>query len=86
MSDGGTVGAIHREVVMDSIGTILREFRVAAGQSQRELGEAIGLPAQRIGDLERDQRRLTLREAARIANALRLTDADWLEVRRRAAA
>ncbi|HEV2237109.1 MAG TPA: helix-turn-helix domain-containing protein, partial [Ktedonobacterales bacterium] len=58
-------------------GELLRRYRQAAGLTQSELAERAGLSWRGINDLERGVRRQPRRDTtARLAEALRLTDAE----------
>lgn len=56
----------------------IRELRKAAGLTQTELGEKVGLHQTQIGNLENGDRNLTFEWARRIAKALGVTFADLL--------
>lgn len=66
------------------VSEMVRFFREAAGMSQRELGEVLGLPGSRISEIEQGRRHLRFSEAAAIADACQLSDLQWLELRQAA--
>lgn len=56
----------------------IRELRKAAGLTQGELGEKVGLHQTQIGKIENSDRNLTIEWARRIAAALNVNVADIL--------
>ncbi len=46
----------------------------------------MGMPQARVSEVERGVRRLTADELVRLAKVLKLSDAEWVEIRRKLAA
>lgn len=80
-SGGARQSRLH-PVTAFPVGTLLREFRLAAGMTQEELAAAAGISARTISDLERGVRATPQAgPAASIAEALRLSPSEretWL--------
>ena len=55
---------------------MLQELRKAAGLSQQELAEALGMPCRTYGSYEREERSINLKLAAAICNVLKCTPND----------
>lgn len=55
---------------------MLRELRKAAGLSQQEIAEALGMPRRTYGSYERGERSINLKLAAAICNVLGCTPND----------
>lgn len=60
-------------------GNRIRQYRKAAGLSQAQLGEKIGIHQTHVGNIENGDRPLTLDYARRIAKVFGITVADLLE-------
>ena len=67
LAKGVVWGAEERE---SSVGTLLRDMRVSAGVTQRELAERVGIKQANLSRLEHDAVSPTVATVSRIAGAL----------------
>ncbi len=67
------------EKIKGLFGKRVRERRLALGLTQQELADRAGLHRSYIGQIEMGKRNVTLKSAARIAEALQLDIASLLE-------
>lgn len=66
------------------LATLLREYRVNAGVSQRDLAKRMGLPQPRISELESGRRRLDVLELIDFATIVGIEPAELVtELRKR---
>lgn len=68
----------HADDQLARLGAAVRAARLERGLSQEDLADLVGIHRTYVGDVERGQRNVGLRNIVRLANALDLTAADLL--------
>lgn len=67
--------------ILQKFGAKIKQLRSVNGITQEKLAELSGLSRQYIGDVERDTRSISLVNLHKIANALKITLSELLDIR-----
>lgn len=69
-----------KKTLVTSIGAVIAQLRDSQDLSQSELARVSGLHRSYIGDLERGQRNISIKNVERLANALHVTPSKLIQI------